>query len=259
LLLGLAKKVWQDATGQSVPGNWSDQRCIEFAGWIGRMQPSEKRLLRQIFDAYQRHGQDAKQRQPFNRAWIEDQRNSGFRINHWILPAMEQVRVGGQRFTISICHDPCELLLMGVLFDTCLAPGGCNEMSVLANAADVNKQVLYVRDERGQVVARKLLAVSRKSTLLGYYCYLSYDASEDCVVCKSLSDFISQYCGRLAAKVGWQLANEGEPIGLGHFWYDDGEVNWDVAATEARIRARVQLASALAYRPMIQGFAVSHQ
>jgi hypothetical protein len=62
--------------------------------------------------------------------------------------------------------------MMGSWFHTCLSQGGCNQMAVLANAYDANKQVVFMRDAKtGAALARQLLAFNQHFQLLGYHCY----------------------------------------------------------------------------------------
>ncbi|HPF39413.1 MAG TPA: hypothetical protein PK093_12275, partial [Phycisphaerae bacterium] len=79
------------------------------------------------------------------------------------------------RLTMNFEEDPLEIFQMGALFGTCLTPGRFSYFSVFANAADVNKKVLYGRDDKGRIVARCLLAVSDHGGLLVFnpYCQLS--------------------------------------------------------------------------------------
>ena len=51
----------------------------------------------------------------------------------------------------------------------------------------------------------------------------------------SLSEAMAGYVGRLAARCGLEMADEGEPEPIGdHFWYDDDPHEWPAAARAAR-------------------------
>lgn len=233
LLMNSVQKVWIVQTGGEMPSDWSDQRCIEYMDWTQRMEPAEKFYFRKTFVAFREHGADAKSKLAFNQEWIAGQRKLGFNLDLWLESTSESFSVGDESFRVGICNDPEQVLLMGTLFNTCLSPGGCNEMSVLSNIAHANKQVLYVWNSQNQIVARKLLAVSRDNGLIGYAFYrqpVEIDG-KDCGA--ELSNCVSAFCGRLAARVGWKLVDLGEPLSLGHFWYDDGEVDWEKAAKDA--------------------------
>jgi hypothetical protein len=46
---------------------------------------------------------------------------------------------------------------------------------------------------------------------------------------------MARYVGRLAARCGLELADEGTPEPIGdHFWYDDGAHPWTETARAAR-------------------------
>lgn len=114
--------------------------------------------------------------------------------------------------------------------------GDCNQLSVLANAYDANKQVVFMfaDDDRGKrhAVARQLIAVSRDFKLLRYGCYMSFRLNS--TVREEIETAIASYCGQLAARCGLELADKGSPQAIGdHFWYDDGECQWPAAARAA--------------------------
>ena len=224
LLMGVVRQVWVDVAGEPLPSDWSDQRCTEYAQWAARMEPHEKKLLQQILSAHANFGANAKSTLPFNQVWIEKSKSRGYKIGDWLNAASEEVRIDDKALRIEVCYEPFETLLMGSIFNTCLAPDGCNEMSVLANAAHANKQVIYVRDRGGQIVARKLVAVNRDDQLVGYNCYVQSGFDDDGR--KKLTAAVDSFCERLADRVGWTLSDSGMPQGLGHFWYDDGAVDW---------------------------------
>lgn len=233
LLMKPVQNVWVDVTGGAMSSSWSDQRCIEYANWVQGMKPAEKQFFRATYAAFRQRGTAAKSHLTFNQKWIDQQRKLGFDLDVWLDSTSESFSIGEESFRVGICNDPDQVLLMGTLFNTCLAPGGCNEMSVLANLADANKQVLYVWNSQNQIVARKLLSVSRTNGLIGYAFYCQAVEVDGKVCRDEISSQVSAFCGCLAARIGWQLVDEGDPLSLGHFWYDDGEVDWEKAAKDA--------------------------
>ena len=233
LLMKPVQNVWVKIAGGEMLSSWSDQRCVEYANWTLGMKPSEKQFFRTTFAAYRQYGPAAKSHLPFNQKWIDQQRSLGFSVDVWLDSTSESFSIGKETFQVGICNDPNQVLLMGTLFNTCLSPGGCNEMAVLANLADANKQVLYVWNNQNKIVARKLLSVSRTNGLIGYDYYRQAVEIDGENRDDEISNFVSAFCGRLAARVGWKLVDLGEPLSLGHFWYDDGEVDWPKAAKDA--------------------------
>ena len=76
--------------------------------------------------------------------------------------------------TLSMEHDPLEVLRMGTYAGTCLGLGGGQAYSAAAVVLDANKQVIYCRDARGTVLARQLVALSDNEQL---YCFEVYPES----------------------------------------------------------------------------------
>ena len=159
-----------------------------------------------------------------NQSWLT--RNAArLRADAWLAPRRRVLDLDGQRHILTIEDDPLEVLRMGIPFDTCLAlDEGFNADSTVLNAVDINKRVLYLRDARGSVVARKLIAISREFELLGYRLYTARGAAERPVVAAA----VLALCRELADDCGLALATHGAPevIHTG-FWYDDGTEPWD--------------------------------
>jgi hypothetical protein len=123
---------------------------------------------------------------------------------------------GIRRLHLALEDDPLEIFRMGAHFQTCLSPGDMNYYSVFANAADVNKRVLYARDDAGKVQGRCLLALTAQGRMLAFapYCHdvnLGFGA-----ICADFAD-------RLASRMGTQRVVLGKvPVLVAPSWYDDG-------------------------------------
>lgn len=163
-----------------------------------------------------------KRQSPKNQAWIERARARGLDTEAWLAPREREVLIRGERFVMTVEADPLEVLRMGIPFNTCLSlDGGVNAASTIYNAIDANKQVIYVRNEKGNIVARKLLAISRDLRLIGYQLYVS--ARGD--VMEGIVDAVFELCSEISREVGAPLAAAGEPERIhGGFWYDDGAI-----------------------------------
>lgn len=120
------------------------------------------------------------------------------------------------RLRLALEDDPLEIFRMGAHFQTCLSPGAMNYYSVFANAADINKRVLYARDDAGKVVGRCLLALTATGGLVRFdaYCHdgsLGFD--------KICTDFAAD----LACRMKTELVSFGRvPTLVASDWYDDG-------------------------------------
>ena len=113
--------------------------------------------------------------------------------------------------------DPLEVLRMGEHFGTCLSPGGENFYSTLVNAVDINKRVVYGRDEAGAVVGRCLLALTDAGRILTFHAYHHRGEFET---------MMRGFAAELARQMGTKLAANGavSPL-LARRWYDDGPVD----------------------------------
>lgn len=161
----------------------------------------------------------------------------GYDLGPWFAAEPQVEMLGGHRMRIVVANDLHDIFLMGTYFHTCLSLGDINDRSVLANAYDANKQVVFMfaNDDAGrrQVVARQLIAVSSDFQLLGYNCYVNSRYAER-VKHQDILNAMGSYCGRLAAQCGLDLVNQGSPQEIGdHFWYDDGACEWPAAAQMA--------------------------
>lgn len=226
MLIDEAEKTWVSRTGYRVHPKWSVKRIVRMSAWVRAMSPQQVNFLRQVLAAFVEHGSNFKSSFSFNSTWIDSMRRKGVAIEHWLFPEPLTTTLGNRKVVISVASDPYEVLMMGNYFGTCLSQGGCNQMSVISNASDANKQVVYVHDADGNVLARQLIAVNRRNRLLHYYLYLSNDiSSEECR--KIYQDEVERYCRGLAKRVGLKLGDSGSPSSLGRqFWYDDGTVAW---------------------------------
>jgi len=154
---------------------------------------------------------------PANHAYLERMKARGIDMGPWLSGlGSHEVKDGGSeplRFVLE--DDPLNVFAMGAHFGTCLRPGAMNFYSVVANAADINKRVLYARRTDGGVVGRCLLALSDIGELLAFepYCHDSDIGFENLV-----RDFAMTLAGRMNTK----LAAQGSvPTLVAPRWYDD--------------------------------------
>lgn len=150
---------------------------------------------------------------------------------------------GEHTMRLSLEDDPLEVLHMGRWFGTCLSPGQCNFFSVFANAADVNKRVLYARDARGKVLGRRLFCLTEAGALLAFHAYC-HDAGS------GFAEASADFARRLAAAMGTVIVGRGTvPRLLAPDWYDDGPVDitgqFDVLSDDSSFRQALLRATPL--------------
>jgi hypothetical protein len=155
---------------------------------------------------------------PANRAFLKKMKAQGLDMAPWLESgkAWEWKTRNGLRLTVRFEEDPLEIFQMGAYFDTCLSPGSFNFFSVFANAADVNKKVLFARDQRNLVVGRCLLALSDAGGILVFRPY-----------CHDFEAGFAQYVNSLAADLAKHMGTIVVPRGsistlVSTDWYDDG-------------------------------------
>lgn len=219
----IAKDAWGITVPRLTPG-WRD--AIRFYLVV----ENNRELLATVLQTAAAGGDPARLL-PRNKAWIASV-SGRFDVEAWLAPRARDVDIGGQRHRLAIERDPIEVLRMGIPFDTCLSlEGGVNAASTVVNAADANKHVIYLRDARGSIVARKLVAVSRDHRLIGYHLYIAAMEREP-----EITAAFRDMCDRLAEATRLPLAAEGKPKQIHPgFWYDDGTTPFDRAVTRTLV------------------------
>ena len=77
----------------------------------------------------------------------------------------------GGRVRLGVERDPLEVLRIGSYAGSCLGLGGGHVYSAAAVALDLNKRVVYARNDAGTVVGRQLLALSEQGRLVCFHVY----------------------------------------------------------------------------------------
>lgn len=179
---------------------------------------------------------------PANRDWLA--RQSDALQAGWTDPPSHHWLRRDEACTLAAERDPLQALRMGLPFGSCLAiDEGCNRHSAVINAIDANKWVVYLRDPRGRILARQLLAVGHHGGLLGYRIYTSIGYAD------GLAAAFDDYARDLARACGLALVNAGEPETLnGTDWYDDQPRPWPTGAPGGESELQAYLAE-LGVRP----------
>ncbi len=202
----------------SLPEWATDEKLPQLLSPLSDLRPSMRRLALQIL--HNRAGQppwDMRSRAD-NKRFIQSMHELDINMEVWLDDAPVITKVHKQKtieFTLE--RDPLEILSMGAHFQTCLSPGDFNYFSVFANAADINKQVLYGRDTiSGKVAARCLLALTDTGAVVKFQPY-RHDRE------LNFEDISSEYVTLLASNMN-TVANRYGRISklIASDWYDDG-------------------------------------
>ena len=152
-----------------------------------------------------------------NQAFLQRLVRAGIRTEPW-LDGIKPLTIaaGGSTLTITLERDAIEVMRMGAPFETCLSPGNFNFFSAIANAADINKAVLFARDAANVVQGRCLIALTDNGDILAFHVYAH--ANEHAV-----SVGMRDYVEKLADAMGVEIVGAGRVRSLvAKNWYDDG-------------------------------------
>ena len=158
--------------------------------------------------------------EPKNVEFRQQLEAKGITLAPWLSDSFELLATtgGGEPYRVAFTRDIVDYLMMGLHFDTCLSPGSCNFFSTIANAVDINKQVVYGKTNSGRVIGRCLFTLTDQGTILTYYRY-THDPAD------AFDAAVEQFAERLAQAMNTRLASSGKvPTLVAHDWYDDGAV-----------------------------------
>ncbi|HLY09461.1 MAG TPA: hypothetical protein VKW04_09185 [Planctomycetota bacterium] len=139
---------------------------------------------------------------------------------------LERVRIAEQtpdsdfegRLLLSVETDPFEILFMGEYgFASCLSLRGSNAWSAVSNAIDIDKAIVWAREPGGNVVGRRLLALTPRGVLT----FRTYTNRHGLALDQAFNEFVGAY----AQHCGVPVIHEGStgPL-LSDRWYDDGAI-----------------------------------
>jgi len=211
------------------PPDWLRlHELLDIMKWEQSLQDKMKEVFDELVMTWKNSGPYYKFDLSINKDWINKASERGLNIEKWLNPEVTKCRISDKEITIEIARDPFRIFLMGSYFDTCLGiRDGSNRDSVLANAYDANKAVIFVIDENRVVKARKLLGVSDDGSLVGYRTYINSDIEKEREIIK---EKITSYCINLASLSRLRLVNNVGRIKslTGLFWYDDHSEDWEI-------------------------------
>lgn len=188
---------------------------------------SNRKLLRRLLRALANGDTAWREQLPENVNYLRELAERGIDVEVWNGTHDKRyslAALAGGWVSLCIEQDPLKILQMGNAFGTCLSLGGCNSFSTVTNACEANKRVIFARDGKGRIVARKLLAINAAGGLVGFH---TYTGGPDEEANKLLRAIVASYAREFAARCGLKLADAGEvPRLFAEAWYDDGIVAW---------------------------------
>lgn len=225
-----ACRVWEQLCSCTPPTHLTEDESTDIAAWATGLDDKARGCLRELIDGWGRQGMDYRRNLSANRVWVETA-SRRMNIEAWFAPEPCEISIDGLPVTIGAAPDPFRVFLMGSYFGTCLSLDKFNKDSVLANAYDANKSVVFALGTDGQVLGRTLVCISSDYKLIGYRTYVAGAEVITKVRREGLASAIDAFCGRWAQRAGLSLGFAGKPAKLsGLFWYDDGIQSWAAVA-----------------------------
>jgi hypothetical protein len=137
---------------------------------------------------------------------------------------LERIRIAEQapdsdfegRISLEVETDPIRVLFMGEYgFASCLSLRGANMWSAVSNAIDIDKAVVWARDPAGNIVGRRLIALTPQ----GVVSYRTYTNRNGLALDGMFEEFIARYAEHCGVPVTHRVSPG--PL-LSDEWYDDG-------------------------------------
>ena len=206
---------------QGIPVSDTSSPAVRHALQVRRQLYANRVAFRKFLRAHLRGDTSYIPRHPLNQQWLRRHARADNTV--WTRGMDMAVTVPGTGpVRLSIERDPLEVLRLGTYVGSCLGNGGAFVDSAAAVVLDVNKLVVYARNERGAVIARQLVAISEDDTLV---CFHVYPLASGAAVKAAFAEFDRL----LAAALGSPIHGDCEyeiPNLVSHDWWDDG--NWQI-------------------------------
>ncbi|RUT03784.1 hypothetical protein DSM106972_046980 [Dulcicalothrix desertica PCC 7102] len=109
---------------------------------------------------------------PLSQSWLKEHPAIATKIDIWMqgIACSYLVEEFGT-IEIKLETQPLEVLKMGTFVGSCLGLGGICSYSAVAVLLNINKQVLYARNQKGTIIARQLIAISEAQELVCFSIY----------------------------------------------------------------------------------------
>ena len=183
-----------------------------------------RKALRRFLAAHWGGRTDYRQTHPLTRRWLAA--HPALDLEKWQTGVTLQAETEAHKtLTLAVEQDPLEALKLGTYVGSCLGLGGAFTYSAAAVVLDINKQVVYARDKRGNVVGRQLVAVSEADQVV---CYEVYPLSAQQELGAAFAEFDRQLASALGLPIYSRTETEDYEVAhiLSHDWWDD--CAWDL-------------------------------
>ncbi|MHB8694307.1 MAG: hypothetical protein ACYDHH_23960 [Solirubrobacteraceae bacterium] len=197
----------------------AERHAVEMLDFADTNRRQLRRLITSVVDG----DPSWRIRHPLTQAWLA--RHPQIAIETWlngIRLCRDVARIG--TVWLAIETDPFEALKLGTYAGSCLGRGGGLSYSAAAVVLDINKSVVYARDEHGTVIGRQLIALSEAHELVCFNVYTSNPTQ--------LQPLFRDFDLALATELRIPLFDPATATAdydiatiLSHEWWDDGAWN----------------------------------
>ncbi|MCM8538497.1 MAG: hypothetical protein NE334_21310 [Lentisphaeraceae bacterium] len=199
-----------------------DQHTVQMFNFM----ESNKRACRKFLQEYQSGNTNYINDHQRSREWIEKQ-GDDFNSELWLKGLHFECEVDNSTYTIELETNPFEVLKMGTYVGSCFGLGGQFAHSSAAVALDINKQVLFMKNSKGKVVARQLLAIDKTKRLA---CFEVYPTN----VSTAIQERFAVYDRRFAQALDYRINDSDKDLDIeflvSESWWQD--YAWDLKPNE---------------------------
>lgn len=219
--LELLEQTIRERTLREYPRQIADPESWQHTIQVMYQITKNRRALRRFLRFYVRGNLDYLVEHPQSRKWLDKHPELNRPLWSAGIPFVREVEPHGI-LRIVLENDPLEILKMGTYAGSCLGLGGAYIDSAAAVVLDINKKVLYARNNKNQVIGRQLIAFSEEGKVV---CFSVYPKSVDPVIKKLFREYDLEFARVLKARRA-RSKEEYTIVGiLSRGWYDDNAWN----------------------------------
>ncbi|MCG8612409.1 MAG: hypothetical protein MI864_17980 [Pseudomonadales bacterium] len=209
--------------GRSITRCLASHKDFLFALKLLPESDGNRTAFRRFLKAYSQGNSDYLWLHPLSQRWIANYPDldvERWRIGVVISESIQLDKEHSVEITLTTEQNPLEVLKMGQYVGSCLSLGGICSYSASAVMLDVNKQVVFARDEKGRVLARQLIALTSECKLVAYDVYPS--------VSEPLKKLFTEYLLSLSRALTLEITFDTDAsvdLILASEWWDDGVID----------------------------------
>ncbi|MDX1929279.1 MAG: hypothetical protein SFV81_22315, partial [Pirellulaceae bacterium] len=198
----------------------AESKTAQHAVKLQNMAMENRRALRKFLRAYLSGAEDYLNKHPANQRWLKQ--HPEIQFDQWRNGITQSYPdIDGVPLTLSVELNPLEALQLGSYVGSCLGIGGILAASAAAVVLDINKSVVYARNQRGKVVARQLLAIADDDQLVAFSVYPDSVSS---ALKQAFANFDRAFADHLDIPLYLPDPDEDQPAiarPISSYWWDD--------------------------------------